>query len=108
MSQFEEFLKEVLRGAEALAKKSLQDVLKQAKDDAQGYLDQTRSDLERWTKALSSHQMQKTEFIDLVHGRASLAEMHALTIAGVALTRVQRFRDGLTQIVLDSAFKTFL
>jgi len=34
--------------------------------------------------------------------------MHALTVAGIALTRLERFRAGFIKLLTDTAFDLFL
>jgi hypothetical protein len=52
--------------------------------------------------------MSKREFQDLVKGEKDLAKLHALTEAGIATARLERFRSGLITLVIDSAFGRFL
>jgi hypothetical protein len=108
MSDFDDFTHGVLSGAEDLAKNTLHGFINDARNDAQSFLDKAKADLQRWTKMLAKQQLSQAEFCDLVRGQAALAEMHALTEAGIALARIQQFRDGLIDLVIDTAFKTFL
>jgi ABC-type ATPase with predicted acetyltransferase domain len=64
--------------------------------------------LRRWTRELRDNELTKAEFADLVKGQKDLAQLAALTQAGLALAALQRFRDGLMKLVIDTAFKTFL
>ena len=108
MSKFDDFTKGVMQGAEDLAKTTLEGFVNDARTDSQAYLDKAKADLERWTQELAKQKLTQAEFTDLVRGQAALAQMHALTTAGIALARVQQFRDGLIDLVIDTAFKTFL
>jgi hypothetical protein len=108
MSSFDDFAKAIVSGSEALAKNTLQGFVDDARDDAKAFLEKNKGDLSRWTKMLIEQHMTKAEFSDLVRGQAALVELHALTEAGIALTRLQQFRDGLIDLVIDTAFKTCL
>ena len=108
MSKFDDFFSTVLSGAKGLAADSLHDFLTQAQDDADSFLTKSKAQLHTWTVKLADGRMSKLEFEDLVGGLEDLAAMHALTEAGVAAARVQRFRDAVIKLVIDTAFKTFL
>jgi len=108
MSKFDDFAQAVLSSSKDLAKTTLEELVQEATTDTQSYLDKSKADLQRWCVQLAEQKLTQAEFADLIRGRAALAEMHALTLAGLALTRIQRFRDGLIEIVIDTAFKTFL
>src|SRR5262249_28377664 len=108
MSAFGDFGKAVRTGVQALAKRTLKDFVTQAQNDAQSFMKQAKKDHIRWTNRLAAKKMTKDEFADLVKGQKDLATLNALTQAGLALARLQRFRDALIKLVIDSAFKTFL
>jgi len=108
MSLFDTFLADVGSGAKGLAQQTLQGFVAQAQGDTSDFLNQQKQNLNDWTVALAQNQMSKDEFTDLALGLKDLAQMHALTEAGIAAASVQRFRDALIQLVIDTAFKTFL
>lgn len=108
MSIFDAFLANIGAGAKGFAQTTLQGFVTQAKDDTSDFLNQSKQDLNDWTVALAQNQMGKDEFTDLALGLKDLAQMHALTEAGIAAAGVQRFRDALIQLVIDTAFETFL
>ena len=108
MSKFDEFGAAVLKGSKDLARQVLGGFEDDAKTDAQAFLDKTEANLRKWTKMLAALELTKQDFEDLVQAQAALAEIHALTQAGVALTRLDQFRTGLINLVIDSAFDVFL
>jgi hypothetical protein len=112
MSKFDEFAGAVVEGAKGLAKDLFNGFEEEAKSDARAFVEKTRADLERWTKMLASddpdRRLTERDFADLVHAKKALAEIHALTLTGIALTRLERFRSGLVDLVIDTAFKVFL
>jgi len=42
-------------------------------------------------------------FTDLVQGKKALAEIHALTQAGIAAIKLEKFRTELVKLVVDTA-----
>lgn len=108
MSKFDDFVEAVLGGAKDLAKEVFDGLEDNAKADAKAFLDKAESDLKRWTKLLAVKEITERDFADLVQAKKALAEIHALTQAGVALARLERFRSGLIDLVIDTAFKVFI
>jgi hypothetical protein len=108
VSLFDEFLDTVVSGARGLAQQSLQDFITQAQSDTEDFLTQSKQQLNDWTVQLALGKPTKAEFTDLVGGIKDLAAMRALTQAGTAAASVQRFRDAVIKLVIDTAFKTFL
>lgn len=105
---FSSFQTAFIEGARELAAKSLSEFRAQAESDARNFLNRTEADLRRWTANLGRGEISAAEFSDLVKGRAALAQLAALTHAGIGLTRLQRFRDGLVDLLISSALKAFL
>ena len=105
---FDEFVDMFLSGAKELAKQVFDGFEDNAKADARAFVDKTEADLKRWAKLLADGELSKDEFENLVRAKKALAEIHELTQAGVALTKIERFRSGLVDLAIDSAFKVFL
>ena len=108
MSKFDEFRDAVITGAEALAKRSLKDLVNEATADSKAFLEKSADDMQRWAGLLAAKQLTKQDFTDLVQAKKAVAEMHALTRAGLALSAIERFRTGLINLVIDTAFKIFV
>jgi hypothetical protein len=108
MSDFSRFLELVKTGAITLGKDTVSGFAKRAETDTADFLRRSREDLIRWTGQLARQDLSKEEFESLVRGQADLAKMAALTQAGAALADIQRFRDGLINLVVSSATKVFL
>lgn len=108
MSKFDDFVSMVLGGSRDLARGIFDGFEDQAAEDSGAFVDKARTDLERWTVLLEAGAINERDFSDLVQAKRALAEMHALTQLGVGLTRIERFRSGLVDLVIDTAFKVFL
>jgi len=106
--KFDDFVNAVAEGAEGLAKDIFDGFEEQAKEDAKAFAEKAEADLRRWAKLLEDRKITKQDFRDLVEGKEALAEIHALTVAGISLTKLERFRSGLINLVVDTAFKIFL
>ena len=105
---FTDFQNQVVSNAGVLAKDTLKDLVAIAEDDAKEFLVSSEEKLKRWTEMLADERLTKLEFAALVDSQKGLAVLNGLAHAGIAAATVQRFRDGLIDIVLNAAFKTFL
>jgi hypothetical protein len=108
MSKFSDFENGVVNGAKSLASSTLKDFLTQAEQDAKDFLQETAEKLERWTGMLAAGDLTKLEFTALVDSQKGLATLDALTHLGISAATLQRFRDGLVELVINTAFKVFL
>jgi hypothetical protein len=57
---------------------------------------------------LSDNELSEQDFQDLLEAKKANIEIHALTRQGIALTKAERFRSGLIELVLDKAIGVFL
>ena len=108
MAKFDDFTNAVLEGTKDLAKDIFNGFEEQAKEDGKAFTKKAEADLRRWTKLLADRKLIEQDFCDLVQAKKALAEIHALTQTGVALTKLERFRSGLINLVIDKAFEVFL
>ena len=107
MAKFDDFWNTLKAGLEQLALKNWKEVKDAAVADGDAFLEQTKSDLERWTKLLGTGALTKDDFEWLVAGKKDLAEMQALEKAGLSLVRAERFQNALISLVVDTALNTF-
>ena len=103
MGKLDDFVDAVLTGAKGLAKNTLAGFEDQAGQDAKAFLDKMTSDLQKWAKLRAEKKLTDEEFKDLVEGKTALAEIHALTQAGIAAIKLEKFRTELVKLVIDTA-----
>jgi hypothetical protein len=108
MPDFDDFLENLKKGLEELAKKNWIEFREAAEKDGKAFVEKTKEDLRRWTKLLAQGDLSKDDFEFLVAGKKDLAAMEALRQAGLTLVRLERFQNALTSLVIDTAFETFL
>ena len=108
MSKFDQFSESVMAGSKALAKEVFGGFEENAKADARAFLERAESDLRRWTALLATGEITERDFADLVLAKKTLADIYSLTQAGLALTQLERFRSGMIDLVIDSAFDVFM
>lgn len=102
---FTSFLNALKDAIQQLVTKSVQDFRAAAVQDAQAFLSQTGADLEKWMGQVADGSLTPEEFEFLVKGKKDLAEMQALKQAGLALVRIDQFRNSLLDLVVGTALK---
>ncbi|MDO6562130.1 hypothetical protein Q4488_01935 [Amphritea sp. 1_MG-2023] len=108
MADFDDFLAALKDNAEVLAKEIFDGYKDQAKQDAEAFIDKAKDDLERWTRLLAKGDINEEDFSDLVNAKKALAEMFALRQAGLSLIKLEKFRKGFINLVVDTAFEVFV
>lgn len=108
MANYDDFINAVEEGVKGLAKNTIKGFKDEAVTDAKAFLDASKDDLQRWTKLLANGELSQDDFEWLVMGRKDVAELHALKQKGLALVRIDRFKNALLNLVIDTAFDVFL
>ena len=108
MSMFDDFIDSVWSQAQDAARDLVHGAVDAARSDASTLLQVTRTRLQEWTEDLAHGRMSQDDFAMLSRAQMSEVEMAALTRAGVLAADAKRFRDRLIDIVIDTAFATFL
>src|SRR6266404_2019949 len=97
-------LKDVLAQSETLAAELLKDFKDKGVADVKQFLSDSRSDLERRTGELTQGEITKDEFHDLVQGQIDVALLHGLKESGLAEVEIDKFTDGVIDILTEVAF----
>jgi hypothetical protein len=108
MPKFDEFLAALDEGAKGLAKDIFNGFEDQASEDARTFARKTETDLKRWAQQLALKQIDKEEFGDFIKAKQAVMEIQALTQAGITQIKLEKFRKGLIDLVVDNACKSFL
>ena len=105
---FNKFWEDLKKSLEKLVKQSVSNFGEQAKKDGFEFLDETKSDLEKWTKQLAAGDLSKDDFEWLVKGRKDLAKMEALKQAGLAAIEIDKLKKQILDLVVGKAIDHFL
>ncbi|MEM6656640.1 MAG: hypothetical protein AAF625_01020 [Pseudomonadota bacterium] len=97
------FSKAVKDGAGELADNLFQNWRNEAKEDAEDFIELSKSKLPKWTEALALGHINKAEFDLLVRSLEALAHLNALKAKGLAKQKLEQFRVGLISLVIKSA-----
>lgn len=107
MWNFDDYIKTLEEGIKDLSVKTLKGFKEEALGDGNAFLKKTEDDLKRWTKLLSKGDLSEDDFEWLVLGKKDLAELYLLQQKGLALVRIDRFKNSLLDLVIDTAFDVF-
>ena len=108
MPTFNEFLSTIKDDLLEFAKENLEEYKDELLKDGNEFVKKAKKDLERWTEGLANGALSKADFEFLLKGKRDLAEMEALKQLGLSKIRVNRITNGVIDVVVGSAVKTFL
>ena len=108
MPTFNEFLSTIKDDLLEFSKENFEEYKDELLKDGNEFVKKAKKDLERWTEGLASGALSKADFEFLLKGKRDLAEMEALKQLGLSKIRVNRITNGVIDVVVGSAVKTFL
>lgn len=107
-TKFDDFTTAVIEGVKNLANDIFAGFADQAYEDSKAFLKKAETDLKRWTIQLCEKQISEQDFKDFVDAKKSVFEMHQLTQKGIALIKLENFRSGFIDLVVNKAFEIFI
>jgi hypothetical protein len=105
MSDFKKIIEEILKEIKSLAEETFKEHKDKAFKDGKAFLNKIEDDLERLSNLLVDGQITLEEFKWLVRAKKDLAEMVLLKQAGLALVKIDKFKDNLLNLIIDSLLK---
>jgi hypothetical protein len=108
MPTFNDFLSTCKNDLMDFARENFDEYKDELLKDGNTFLTKTREDLKRWTEALATGALSQADFEFLLKGKKDLAEMEALKQLGLSKIRINKITDGIINVVIGSAVKTFL
>lgn len=108
MATFKDFWKTLQKELVEFAEFSWKDYRNAAIKDGSAFLEESKKDLERWSKMLASGELTRDDFEWLVAGKKDLAELALLKRKGLGQVARDRFVNGLIDTIVATAFKVFL
>ena len=108
MADFDKYFDKLVKNLEELVKNNWTDFLDAAEADGKAFLLETKEDLKRWTRLLSSGDLKREEFEFLVGSKEDLLKLEALKKLGLTKVRIQMFQSAVIGLIIDTAFDFFL
>ncbi len=98
---FETLFKSIQTEVISLAKKSLEDSLKEAKADGMDVLDGLKVNIRKWSLQVANKDMTIDDLKFLMETQKEEMEMVALKEAGLKEIELDRFKNGIVGIVVN-------
>jgi hypothetical protein len=108
MASFEDYWKELSKEFIKFAETSWKDYSAAAKKDGEAFLQKSKADLERWTKLVAAGGLTRDDFEWLLIGKKDVAVLVSLKEIGLAKVALDRFVNGVIDIIVSTTFKVFL
>ena len=108
MADFNKVLNDIKDQVGAEAETDLKEFSDQGKQDAEAFLDQSRTRLEKWMQLLADKQIDQDEFGWLVESQKAAAEMAALQKANAGTMQIEQFRDSVLQTIVKTAIPAII
>ncbi|GIK59407.1 MAG: hypothetical protein HND39_06195 [Ignavibacteriota bacterium] len=108
MPTFNDFISTVKNDLLDFAKENFEEYKDELLKDGSTFLEKTRSDIERWTEGLASGALSPADFEFLLKGKKDIAQMEALKQIGLSKIRISKITNGIIDVMVGSAVKTFL
>ena len=105
MPDISEIWNEVKKNVTDYAEAKIQEAVKESKSDAKRFLNLLKDKGEKYSAAYIRGDLDKDDLEWLLLGIADLTEMKALEKRGLTKVRIQRFTNGLVDVVLDTLLK---
>lgn len=108
MPTFNDFISTVKNDLLDFAKENFEEYKDELLKDGSTFLEKTKSDIERWTEGLASGALSPADFEFLLKGKKDIAQMEALKQIGLSKIRISKITNGIIDVIVGSAVKTFL
>jgi hypothetical protein len=108
MPTFNDFVSTLKNDLLDFTKENLEEYKDEILKDGNAFVEKTKEDLQRWTEGLASGALSQADFEFLLKGKKDLAQMEALKQLGLSKIRISKITNGIIDVVIGSAIKTFL
>ncbi len=99
---FDQLFKDLKDGVLEISSSSLKDFREQFKEDADDFLNSSKTRLEKWTKLLKEGSLDKEDFEFLVKGQKDLFEMKLLKQAGLTRIKLDKLKSKVFEKVIQT------
>lgn len=97
-----ELLQTIRDGISELAKESFSGFMEEAGSDAEIIFNELKGDVESWARQMESGELSMDDLTFLMKGKKDLMKIAALTQIGAAKIQMDKFKQGVVDIVVSS------
>lgn len=99
---YQELFRTLKDGIADLAKKSLNEYINEAVSDGNNIITDMKTNIQNWSQLLANGEIDADNFKSLILGEKDLLKMNALSHAGLALIRIDKFKDDVCNLVVNT------
>ena len=104
-TDFNTLFQTLMDGMADIARDTIKRSVKEATKEGRTALTVLKGDLERWTQMVADGELSIEDMEFLLAGRKELAEMTALSRLGIARIELDKFKDGIISLVVNTVGK---
>ena len=108
MKTFMEFWIQLLANVETFAADKWNEIKEDAVEDSKKFLTEVKDDVQRWISLLVQGHLTHEDLLWLLKGKRDLAELLFLKQKRLAKPDLDKFFEGLLEIILSTAFKLII
>lgn len=102
---FQDLFNGLKNDAITLARASFKTFTKEAEQDGENLLEGMKNNLSRWTALLAEGSLSTDDFELLINAQKDLVQMKILQRTGLAIIRIEQFRDSIIHLITDTIFQ---
>ena len=108
MKTFVDFWTQLLLNVESFAADKWNELKQDAVDDAMNFLTGIKDDVQRWISLLVQGHLTYDDLLWLIKGKRDQAELLFLKQKGLSKPDLDKFFEGLLEIIISTTFKLLL
>lgn len=105
---FEETFVEIKAGAVQLFREQFRKAGDEVLQDITTFVEESKTKLEKWVGQLAAGEIDESIFRQFVTSQQSLLKMKVLTNKGLTMVKIDRFQNGLKNLIIDTILNKFL
>jgi len=103
-----EFWAQLLANVETFAADKWSELKIDAVEDSKKFLTEVKDDVQRWISLLAQGHLTHEDLLWLIKGKRDLAELLFLKQKGLAKPDLDKFFEGLLEIIISTVFKMII
>ncbi len=108
MVDFNNFLSDVKKEIASLIESSLNEFRSQVIAAGDEFIEDSKDDIKVWTEQLADGQLSKDDFEWLMRSKETTTKLIILKHIGLTKAQVDKLTTGIIDVVIKTAFKSFL
>jgi hypothetical protein len=108
MKTFMEFWAQLLANVETFAADKWNELKVDAVEDSKKFLTEVKDDVQRWISLLAEGKLTSDDLLWLIKGKRDLAELLFLKEKGLTKPDLDKFFEGLLEIIISTVFKMII